>query len=90
MKIDTAVKLVQTPPSRTTTTRPAGNESAETQVKISDAAQLKATEAPVNQSRVQEIKQAIAEGRFKVNPEAIADRLISTAQELIASQQRKA
>jgi len=37
----------------------------------------------VNTARVEEIKQAMAEGRFKVNPEAVADRLIDTVRELI-------
>ncbi len=34
-------------------------------------------------ARVNEIKQAIADGRFKVNPEVVADRLLATVQELI-------
>ena len=29
------------------------------------------------------LKQAIADGRFKVNPEVVADRLLATVQELI-------
>ena len=33
--------------------------------------------------RVEDIKQAIAEGRFSINPEAIASRLIDSAKELI-------
>lgn len=42
--------------------------------------------APViNQAHVDEIKQAIAEGRFKVNPEVVADRLMDTVRELIKS-----
>lgn len=40
---------------------------------------------PINSARIQEIKQAISEGRFKVNPEAIADRLIETARDLLNS-----
>ena len=40
---------------------------------------------PVNAARIQEIKQAIAEGRFKINPEAIADRLIESARDLVQS-----
>jgi negative regulator of flagellin synthesis FlgM len=42
--------------------------------------------APViNQSQVDEIKQAIASGQFKVNPEVVADRLLDTVRELINS-----
>ncbi|MBA2484080.1 MAG: flagellar biosynthesis anti-sigma factor FlgM [Nitrosomonas sp.] len=37
----------------------------------------------IDTSRVQEIKQAISDGNFKVNPEAVADRLLETARELI-------
>lgn len=40
---------------------------------------------PVNAARIQEIKQAISEGRFKINPEAIADRLIESARDLLSS-----
>lgn len=42
--------------------------------------------APLENGRVAEIKQAIAEGRFKINTDAIAGRLIETAQQLIQSQ----
>ena len=40
----------------------------------------------VDASRVEEIKQAISDGRFKVNPDVIADRLLETVRELIRSQ----
>jgi len=43
----------------------------------------------VNMARVEEIKQAISDGRFKVNPEVIADRLLETVRELIQSQKGK-
>ena len=43
----------------------------------------------VDTARVAEIKQAITEGRFKVNPEAVADRLLETVRELIQSQKGK-
>jgi len=39
----------------------------------------------VDAARVAEIKQAIAEGRFRINPEAIADRLLETVRELLRS-----
>ena len=38
--------------------------------------------------RVSEIKQAIREGRFSINAEAIADRLISSAKELINAERQ--
>ena len=39
----------------------------------------------VDSARVAEIKQAIADGRFKVNPHAVADSLLQTARDLIQS-----
>ncbi len=36
----------------------------------------------VDAARVSEIRQAIAEGRFKVNPNVVADHLLQTAREL--------
>lgn len=41
----------------------------------------------VNTSKVAEIKQAISEGRFQVNSGAVADSLIRSVTDLIASQQ---
>ena len=40
----------------------------------------------VDVQRIEEIKLAIAEGRFKVNPDVIADKLLETVQELIRAQ----
>jgi negative regulator of flagellin synthesis FlgM len=40
----------------------------------------------VDMQRVEEIKQAISDGRFTVNPDVIADRLLETVRELIQSQ----
>ena len=37
----------------------------------------------VDAAQVAEIKQAIAGGQFKINPEAIADRLLDSVKELI-------
>ena len=36
--------------------------------------------------RVDEIKQAISEGRFTVNADAVADKLVASVQELLARQ----
>jgi negative regulator of flagellin synthesis FlgM len=43
-----------------------------------------ASGAPLDAGKVEEIKQAIREGRFKVNPEVVADRLIQSMKELLA------
>lgn len=42
-----------------------------------------AASSPVNAAKVAEIKQAISEGRFKVNSEVVAERLIATVRDLI-------
>lgn len=42
----------------------------------------------VNTAKVDEIKQAISEGRFQVNSGAVADSLINTVKELISTSQR--
>lgn len=39
--------------------------------------------ADVDMAKVNAVKQSIAEGSFKVNPEAIADKLLSNAQEML-------
>lgn len=39
--------------------------------------------APIDSAKVEAIKQAIAEGRFRVNPEKIADRLLDSVKELL-------
>jgi len=40
----------------------------------------------VDTQKVEEIKQAISDGRFKVNPDVIADKLLDTVRELIQAQ----
>lgn len=39
---------------------------------------------PVDMAKILEIKQAIAEGRFTINPEAIANGLIESARDLVS------
>ena len=43
------------------------------------------TEGVFDTAKVQRISDAIRNGQFKVNPEAIADKLIANAQELLGS-----
>jgi negative regulator of flagellin synthesis FlgM len=44
-----------------------------------------AGEAPVDAQKVAEIKQAIAEGRFQINPERIADGLLNSVREMLTA-----
>jgi negative regulator of flagellin synthesis FlgM len=63
-------------------------ENASDEVQLSSlASQLLASEsaAPFDTGRVTEIKQAISEGKFSINAGAIADRLITSARELLDS-----
>ena len=94
MKIDSTYK----PATSALTPKPATAQSsapatAQDEVSLSKlAGALQSGEhPPVNAARIQEIKQAISEGRFKINPEAIADRLLDSARELLSnSKQRQA
>ncbi|MCC7414425.1 MAG: flagellar biosynthesis anti-sigma factor FlgM [Gammaproteobacteria bacterium] len=103
MKVDNNVRSIQSgsvseTPSRAGKSSSAGattgNQTAGPRVELSPlGAQLSSIEASlanvpvVDSQRVEEIKQAITEGRFKVNPEQIADRLLETVRELIQAQQ---
>lgn len=59
---------------------------ASTQVELSPAASLisgAASDPTFDAKKVERIAQAIRDGKFTVNPEAIADKLIVNAQELL-------
>lgn len=71
---------------------PAAAQRSDTSVSLGSAAtQLHSMENSmantpvVNAAKVAEIKQAISEGRFKVNSEAVAGRLIDTVRDLIGN-----
>jgi negative regulator of flagellin synthesis FlgM len=65
-------------------TRPAAESSA--RVDLSEAATLKgdaAGDVQFDQAKVDRIAQAIRDGRYTVDAEAIADQLIANAQEVL-------
>ena len=67
-------------------TTPAGSPTDGTTVALSPAAEsLRATAASpeFDAEKVERISSAISEGRFQVNPDVIADRLIANARELL-------
>ncbi len=93
MKIDSTYKpaTAGVAPKAASAQSPAAPAATRDAVSLSHlAGSLQAGEQPsVNSARIQEIKQAITEGRFKINPEAIADRLIDSARDLLNSQNNK-
>ncbi|MBL8430339.1 MAG: flagellar biosynthesis anti-sigma factor FlgM [Dechloromonas sp.] len=91
MKIDSTY----TPANTQITSRPAarpsqGVSSSAESVSLSQLSSTMqgADRPPINSARIQEIKEAIAQGRFKINPEAIADGLIQSARDLLDSQRK--
>lgn len=91
MKIDSAYKANLAAIPQRSLTRAAGMPAAESvAVNLSSVAGAMQSEekSPLNAARVQEIKDAIAQGRFKINPEAIADGLLEAARDLINNQRR--
>ncbi len=98
MKIDSSIKTVGSAPVGSGAARPGGGAAAGRTGGGSDQVQLSslsvqlqamrnsmATSPVVDAARVAEIRLAIAEGRFNVNPDAVADQLLQTARELLAS-----
>lgn len=81
------------PPLRTAT---AAQKTAENFTRVSDEVILSSSSPmaqgverpPVNAAKIQEIKEAISQGRFRINPESIADGLIETAKDLVNSQRK--
>jgi negative regulator of flagellin synthesis FlgM len=90
MKIDSTTNRPILGDAAKATARPAAGKSAAAgaareAVQLSDASTRLASgsEPTVDMARVQEIRQAIAEGRFQINASAIADNLIATARDLV-------
>jgi len=89
VKIDNSTKAVTpspTSPSRTRGNAPAAaaGSAQGTQVQLSTAStQLQGADGVVDVARIAEIRQAIAEGRFQINPERIADGLIDSVRQML-------
>ena len=94
MKIDSTYKpatsAISPKPATTQSSMPTAAQDEVSLSKLAGTLQS-GKHPPINMARIQEIKQAISEGRFKINPEAIADRLIESSRELLnSSKQRQA
>ena len=82
------------PTAGTEVARPAPAPQASTQVAISSAAKLAASAAggedgSFDAAKVDRIAKAISEGKFTVNANAIADKLVANAQELLNARANK-
>jgi negative regulator of flagellin synthesis FlgM len=79
---------VRGPNSAAASEKAAGTASGE-RVDISSLSarlqEVGAGEAPVDAQKVAEIKQAIAAGRFQINPERIADGLLNSVREMLTA-----
>lgn len=84
-------------PNKTTTSQGTKSTSATTaapsigSIKLSEtsrslSAGVSHAEAPFDAKKVEAIKSAIASGQFKVNPEAVADRIVASASQLLGGQ----
>ncbi|MHB1359011.1 MAG: flagellar biosynthesis anti-sigma factor FlgM [Rhodocyclaceae bacterium] len=92
MKINSALPAVSTAPDAARTRNPAAAASqlpagTGPRVDISSLSahmqKVGAGETPLNAERVAEIKAAIAAGRFQINPERIADGLLTSVREML-------
>jgi len=74
--VDSAARRPTTPPGAEVQLSPLSSRLQELEASVSSP-------PAVDSKRIAEIKQAIAEGRFKVNPERIADGLLNSVREML-------
>jgi negative regulator of flagellin synthesis FlgM len=74
-----AVESIKTPATQATTTDATSVATHLQQTELIDS-----SAPPFDSQRVAEIRQAVAEGRFQINAEKIADSLIQSVRDLIA------
>jgi negative regulator of flagellin synthesis FlgM len=82
------VQSTTTQPAKMPLPRTGVAEPAGSQVEISrSASRLQQMGEAFDADRVAEIRQAIAEGRFTINPERIADGLIESVKDMLSHEQ---
>ena len=86
--LDNAAAVAPASKERKPATRPAAQEGAEpsSKVELSSTASALSTggaDGSFDAEKVERIAQAIRDGKFEVNADAIADKLIANAQELL-------
>ena len=98
MKIDNSIKNVGTKPAGPvpkpttgTTATPPNTSAGGPQVELSSVAShlkqmagIGSSSEAFNAEKVAEIRQAISEGRFQINPERIADGLINSVRDMLS------
>ena len=88
--IDTDRRSVSQQTSTTSVTRSMDEDDSSTQVELSPEASMlsDASQDPsFDSAKVERIAQAIRDGSFSINPGAIADKLLSNAQEVLGRSQ---
>lgn len=84
-KAEASVKAVTTPASPPTPSAQVALSSAATQLAASPAVE----DGSFDAAKVDRIARAISEGKFTVNANAIADKLVANAQELLSARNNK-
>ncbi len=87
---DTKAQSAKTPSTATGTAAPSQSTPGAASIDISSASRgLQSANgsdpASFDAARVDQIKQAITEGRFQVNAHVVADKLIASAQDLVSA-----
>lgn len=74
------------PTKEQSTVSSTGATTSSSSIQLSAASrETQGSEAPFNAAHVEEIKQAIRDGKFKVNAEAVADKFLQIERELTTS-----
>lgn len=103
MKIDNSIKTVGGVSSSDTRTRSVQGDGASSSASAGDKVELSSLSSTlqqaetamaqvpvVDQSKVDEIKQAMSQGRFKVDAEKVADGLIESVRQMLDAQASRA